>query len=285
MYDFYLGTCPGSLDEEIRYLISVKRLLPRWVNSIPDSEFASVATILHELGEKASKAGEKPCFIETGVGASTIALVFYAIKHRGLALTWDFNSRKGSEIRSACVETICSVFDANINSFWKLIGYNSRSPYLGIGITSEWTDRVHFSMHDSEHVWENIHGELELVNPLLRDGSIVVVDDAYYDFLHTDTAYINIARKKLGLPPIDLIHGNKTKPHYSEAEDFLKQRWKEVRPVTGRYREMCRNDVSVSYFSNELQVRSDLGMEQVQQLEHRFGAWELASRFQPESGV
>lgn len=282
MYDFFLGACPRGLDEEIQYLISVKRLLPRWINSIPDSEFASVATILHGLGARASQSGEKLCFIETGVGASTIALVFYAIKHHGIALTWDFNSKKGSEIRSVCVETLCTIFDANINSFWKLIGYNSRSPYLGIGIISEWTDRVHFTMHDSEHVWENIHGELELVNPFLRDGSIVVVDDAYYNFLHTDTAYINITRRKLGLSPIDLLQGNTTSLHSLEAENFLKQHWMEVKSVTGIYKQMCRNDVSIGYFGNELQVRSELGMEQVQQLESRFGAWEVASRLRLE---
>lgn len=137
MYDFFLGSRPLSLDQEIQYLISVKRLLPRWVNSIPDSEFASIATILHNLGNRAAESGEKLCLIETGVGASTLALAFYSIKHQGIALTWDFNSKKGSEIRSACTETMCTLFDANINSSWKLIGYNSRSPYLGIGIISE----------------------------------------------------------------------------------------------------------------------------------------------------
>lgn len=278
MYDFFLGSCPKSLDEEIQYLISVKRLLPRWINSIPDSEFASIATALHRLGNRVSQSGERLFLVETGVGASTIALAFYAIKHHGLALTWDFNSKKGSEVRSVCTETICTIFDANINSFWKLIGYNSRSPYLGIGIISEWTDRVHFSMHDSEHVWENINGELKLVNPFLRDGSIVVVDDAYYNFLHTDTAYINITRKKLGLSPIEPLQGNTTSPHSLEAENFLKQHWMEVKSATDIYKKMCGNDVSIAYFGNELQVRSELGMEQVQQLEGRFGAWEVASR-------
>jgi hypothetical protein len=278
MYDFYLGSRPKTLDEEIHYLISVKRLLPRWINSIPDSEFAAIATILHNLGNRAEKNGEKLYLIETGVGASSLALAFYSIKHHGTALTWDFNSKKGSEIRSACSETICTLFDTNINSAWKLIGYNSRSPYLGIGIISEWTDTVHFTMHDSEHVWDNVEGELDLVAPFLKDGSVVAVDDAYYDFLHTDTAYINITRKKLGLQPIEPIKDNTSKPHAIEAENFLKQRWQQVKSITGDYKTGCRNDVSIGYFSNELQVRSALGMEQVQQLENRFGAWEVTTR-------
>ncbi len=278
MYDFFVGSRPRSLDEEVRFLVSVKRLLPRWVNSIPDSEFAAIVLLLHELGNRAEKNGEKLCIAETGVGASTLALVFYAIKHKGLAVTWDFNSKKGSEIRSACTETICAVFDTNINNAWKLIGYNSRSPHLGIGVLREWTDRVHFMMHDSEHVWENVNGELELINQFLQDGSVVAVDDAYYDFLHTDTAYINISRKKLGLKPIDPIVGNQVEAHSIEAEKFLKLRWNDVVPVTETYRELCRNDVSIGYFGNELQLRGDLGNEKVKQLESRFAAWEVSGR-------
>jgi hypothetical protein len=279
MYDFFLGSRPqDDLDEEIHYLVSVKRLLPRWINSIPDSEFVAIATTLHKLGKHASEAGEKLCLIETGVGASTLALAFYAIKHQGLALTWDLNSKKGSEIRSVCTETICTVFDTNINSAWKLIGYNSRSPYLGIGIISEWTDKVHFTMHDSEHVWENVKGELELVEPYLRDGSVVALDDAYYQFLHTDTAYINIARRKLGLHPIQPIEGNACNRHAVEAENFLKARWGQVKPITEQFKQDCHKDVSIAYFGNELQALSSLGMEQIQQLESRFAAWEVRSR-------
>ena len=278
MYDFYLGSQPKSLDEEIHYLISVKRLLPRWINSIPDSEFAAIVKILYNQGNQASAKGERLFLVETGVGASTLALVYYAMKHNGVALTWDFNSKKGSEIRSACAETIGTLFHHGINSAWKLIGYNSRSPYLGIGIISEWTDTVHFTMHDSEHVWENVVGELELVEPFLKNGSVVAVDDSYYDFLHTDTAYINLIRKKLGLKSIDPIQGNVSRAHWIETEDFLNRRWGNVKSLIGEYQQNCQNDVSIGYFSNELHIRSSLGMKQVKQLEFRFGAWEVSSR-------
>lgn len=278
MYDFYLGSQPKNLDEEIHYLISVKRLLPRWINSIPDSEFAAIVKILHNLGNRSTERGEKLFLVETGVGASSLALAYFAMKHQGIGLTWDFNSKKGSEIRCACTETIGTLFDSSINSAWKLIGYNSRSPYLGIGIISEWTDTVHFTMHDSEHVWDNVEGELELVEPFLKDGSVVAVDDAYYNFLHTDTAYINLTRKKLGLKAVAPIEGNVCRAHSTEAEEFLKKRWRMVESVTLEYQKNCHNDVSIGYFSNELQVRSSLGMEQVKQLETRFGAWKVESR-------
>jgi hypothetical protein len=278
MYDFYLGSRPQSLDEEIHYLISVKRLLPRWVNSIPDSEFASIVKILHDLGDLCDRRGQKLFLVETGVGASSLALAYFAMKHKGTALTWDFNSKKGSEIRCACNETIGTLFDSSINSAWRLIGYNSRSPYLGIGIISEWTDTVHFTMHDSEHVWENVEGELRLVEQFLRDGSVVAVDDAYYTFLHTDTAYINLTRKKLGLNPVNQIEGNSSRAHSVEVENFLQKRWASVESLIGEYQKNCINDVSIGYFSNEIQLRSTMGMAQVQQLETRFGAWKVGSR-------
>ncbi|MEO5334917.1 MAG: hypothetical protein H7839_23130, partial [Magnetococcus sp. YQC-5] len=202
MYEFFLGGRPNNIDEEIKFLVSVKRLLPRWVNSIPDSEFIAIAMIVRDVSENAARRGEKVCLVETGVGASSLILVYYAIKHQGMAFTWDFNSKKGSEIRTACAETIGMVFDDNINNFWRMIGYNSKSPYLGIGILSEWVDKVHFVMHDSEHVWENVRDELDLANQFLNDGSVVALDDAYYSFLHTDMAYINIVRKRFGLNPV-----------------------------------------------------------------------------------
>ena len=117
-----------------------------------------------------------------------------------------------------------------------------------------------------------------MVVPFLKDGSVVAVDDAYYDFLHTDTAYINITRKKLGLKPIDLLDGNASKSHALETENFLKQYFQHVKSVTDEYKKNCQNDLSISYFGNELNIRSLLGMEQVKQLESRFGAWEVLSR-------
>lgn len=278
MYDFFLGAKPTDYEQEMQYLVSVKRLLPRWINSISDSEFVAIATILHNLGKSVEQKGQKLCLVETGVGASTLALAYYAYKHGGQAYTWDFNSKKGSEVRTVCTETIGTLFDSSINSHWKLIGYSSRSPYLGISIVKEWSPVVHFTMHDSEHTWENVKAELELVNPLLADGSVVALDDAYYRFLHTDTAYINITRRKLGLPTIAEIVGNQTDAHAVEAVRFLGQHWQVLDPVDGEYKKQCKDDLSIRFFGNELQVRSELGMEQVKQLESRFAAWAVSGR-------
>ena len=42
MYDFSLGTKEQILTNEIEFLIAVKRMLPRYLNSIPDNEFKAI---------------------------------------------------------------------------------------------------------------------------------------------------------------------------------------------------------------------------------------------------
>lgn len=278
MYEFYLGSVPRNFDEESQYLLSVKRLLPRWINSVPDMQFLAICRLLHDLGTQTDKQKERLCLVETGTGATSIALAYYAMKHKGLAFTWDFNTKKGSEIRSACVETFGNLFSQSLNSYWRLIGYHSLSPHLGLPVIQEWSPVVHFSYHDSEHTWKNLGQELESIDPFLRDGSIVSIDDAYYEFLHTDEAYLNVMRRKLALPAVPQLENNRSLPHYQEFENLLRARWEDMTFVGEAYRVACRDDLSIAYFSNELQVRSDLGMDKVRQLETRFSAWQVARR-------
>lgn len=52
MYDFILGdkaTILKNAEEEKKFLLSVKRMLPRWCNSIPDSEFLAIYDILADV--------------------------------------------------------------------------------------------------------------------------------------------------------------------------------------------------------------------------------------------
>lgn len=275
MYDFFLGDAPRSLEEEIRFLVSIKRLLPRWTNSVPDAEFTAICELLAEQGARVTAPGRRLVLVETGAGATTVALAYYAMKHGGVAYTWDTNAEKGSELRRACCETIAMVIDRNINAHWKLVAYDSLSPYLGLPVLDELVDHVDFFFHDSHHVFDTAVGELAAVHPFLADGGIVALDDAYYDFRHTDTAYINIVRKKLGLGPVAELPDNRGEPLYRAAERWLRERWTRVEPVTARYRATCGDDVSIAYFGDELQVRSDLGMERVKHLENRFAAWRL----------
>lgn len=92
MYDFWFGTHDEICADEEKYLLFVKRMLPRWSNSIPDSEYLASHHALSTL----DLGGRCPVVVETGVGASTIALLNFAMKHNGVLYSWDPNGPKGA---------------------------------------------------------------------------------------------------------------------------------------------------------------------------------------------
>ena len=49
MYDFYFGKKEDIDNDPRKYLLTIKRMLPRWCNSIPDSEFVALYDAVSEL--------------------------------------------------------------------------------------------------------------------------------------------------------------------------------------------------------------------------------------------
>jgi len=277
MYDFYFGTKEDIKKDEQKFLIAVKRMMPRWVNSLPDSEFLALANIMDERG-KSLQANQKLVIVETGAGASSLVCAFYALKYDGLAFSWDYNGEKGSLIRTVCTETMCNYFRKHIDNHWKLVAHDSLSPYLGLPILKELVDHVDVFFHDSEHVWNTVLGELEAVDPMLVDGSIVALDDANQDFLHTNLAYINTFRKKLGLAAVPWPEENKSEPFYVGTEKFLKSNWEKVEYLPDLYKEKYLTDPYFSYYNAEFEVKANLGTERTEKLEHRFDSWRVTGR-------
>lgn len=282
MFDFYLGDDIEIKKDEKKYLLSIKRMLPRWVNSLPDSEFLALADILDQKGKEISKS-TKPVFVETGAGASSLAFAFYALKYDGLALSWDLNAEKGSLIRTVCTETMCNHFKKYIDSHWKLIAFNSLSPYLGLPILKELVERVDVFFHDSEHVWLTIREELKNIIPLLNDGSIVALDDANLNFLHTNLGYINIFRKKLGLPSVAWPEENTCKPFYIETEKLLSSYFDNVDRLEDIYKEEYLDDAYYNYYNAEFNLNKTLGAVSSEGLEHRFDSWKISGKKESRS--
>lgn len=269
MYDFYFGDRNQIAEDEEKFLISVKRMLPKWVNSIPDSEFLALKRL-------ANSSRHRPVFVETGLGASTLALLFCAIKTGGVLYSWDTNAEKASQIRTACVETICRYFECDINKHWKVVNALSTSPGAGLGILKELRESVDLFFHDSEHVLKVVLEELDLVSAVMCRPGIICMDDANYSFKYTNTAYINVVRKKLGMPPISDPSDNQSREFYIEVEQFLKQIYSGVRKINDSYKIEFSDDIFFDYFSNEFRVKSDLKMENQENLAHRFDAWEVS---------
>jgi Methyltransferase domain len=278
VYDFYLGSREEIARDEMRFLIAIKRMMPRWINSLPDSEFTALAQLMDEQGARASKEGRKLVIVETGVGASSLACVFYALKYAGLALSWDYNGEKGSLVRTVCTETMGKYFHTLIDDHWKLVAHGSVSPYLGLPILSEFVDHVDLFFHDSEHVWQTVKTEIEAVMPLLRDQSVVALDDANQGFLHTNIAYINTFRKKLGLAAVAQPADNIGDAFYVAVERLLRERWEEVEYLPDSYKENFRKDPYFNYYDAETEINADIGTVRMQQLEHRFASWRVSKR-------
>ena len=277
MYDFYFGTKEEIAKDEQKFLIAIKRMMPRWVNSLPDSEFLALAAIMDEQGKKIVE-GKKLVIVETGAGASSLSCAFYAMKYDGISISWDYNGEKGSFIRSVCTETMCNYFRKHIDNHWKLVAYDSLSEYLGLPILKDLVDHVDVFFHDSEHVWKTVLNELKAINPLLIDGSIVALDDANQDFLNVNMAYVNTFRKKLGLPDVEWPENNKCEPFYLGVEKYLKKNWQKVDYLPDLYKQKYKTDIYFSYYNAEFEVKANLGTERTDKLEHRFDSWKVENR-------
>lgn len=273
MYDFYFGSRDSVRANPMQFLLSVKRMLPRWCNSIPDSEYLAIVDILEE---RCARPG--PVLVETGTGASTIALLHHAIKYGGVLYSWDFVAPKGAYLRGVVQDTLLQYERRNIFDHWKFVPFDSLSPYLGLAILNDLVDRVDLCFFDSEHTLDTLLGEVESLDPLLRDRSVVAIDDANYRFRHTNFAYINVQRRKLGLPDLPDLESNRCDPFYVEVERFLRGRWRDVEHIPDTYKLACRHDLFFAYYGAERTTMDSLGMEKLGDLEHRFDAWQVTDR-------
>jgi len=121
-------------------------------------------------------------------------------------------------------------------------------------------------------------GELGQVSELLRDGSIVAIDDANYNYVHTNVAYINMLRKKLGLPQIEDPSDNLCEPFFVEVERFLKSRWENVEYLEDSYKREYKRDLFWNYYSSDRHALAQEGMEKPDALEHRYDSWRVSAR-------
>ena len=273
MYDFYFGSKEEIEIDMQRYLLAIKRMLPRWINGIPDSEYLAIADIIEE-----NFSQENPVFVETGTGASTIVLLNYALKYDGKLFSWDIAGPKGSFLKAICTETLLNHYQKNLHDYWKFIPYDSLSPYLGIKTLPNFVNKVDYCFIDSNHTLDQIIGEIDSMNNLFHDGSIISLDDANYSYKHTNISYINIFRKKLGLPPIENPSDNKCDFFYIEVERYLKKKWRCVEHIKDSYKESCHKDLFNMYYKADREIQAEMGMVKDKDLEHRFEAWEVRGR-------
>lgn len=272
-YDFNLATAQEIREQPARYLIALKRLLPRWANSLPDSEYLT----LQELVELRLDV-PSPVFVETGIGATTLLFLHYAMLRGGRVISWDMNGSKASFLRKVAAETLEMHHGKAISTHWTFVQSATLSPHTGIGIVGELTDRVSFSHHDSDHTWDTISGEVGALLPHLDEGGIVCVDDANQTYQSTYEPIINMTRRKLGLPPIAEIAGNRGLPHSDRIPGLLQAAFGQVEDVSRAFAKRLEGDLYYEWYAVDRKRMSEVGMEQMQTLEKRFCAFQLRKR-------
>jgi hypothetical protein len=277
MYDFFFGSSQDIENDPQTWLLSIKRMLPRWPNGIPDSEFLALFHLLNQYDyESTCTPNKRPVLIETGSGASTIVLLYFACKWNTCLYTWDIASTKLAFLRGVLNDTLFRQFrDLNMFNYWKYIAYDSTNQYAGIPILKETNDTVCAAFYDSEHTWQVLGSEIAATMPFLCNGSILAIDDANYAYKQSNTAYINMLRTKLDLPAVT-VSNNECRPFWEEVESLLSQKFPRVKNLGGgTYRQNYKDDIFWSYYSSDRNNMNKLGMEKLENLAYRFEAWKV----------
>jgi len=277
MYDFYFGTPEEIENDPEKWLLTIKRMLPRWPNGIPDSEYLALYELLLSLEKEGAISNKaETVIVETGSGASTVVLLYFALKWDIELYTWDISSTKLSYLRGLLTDTLMKHFsEKNIFNHWKYVAYDSKSEYVGIPLLSELGKKVCLGFFDSDHTWNNLRGEISAVCPLMMDGGIVAIDDGNYRYKNVNSAYINMLRTRVGVGPVE-IEGNESAPFWEEVEATLKPCFKNVKNLEGgSYRKNYKEDIFWSYYQADRSNMADLGMEKLGDLSHRFDAWKV----------
>jgi hypothetical protein len=277
MYDFYFGASESIDNDPKKWLLTVKRMLPRWVNGVPDSEFLALYDELDRLDkEKLFSENKNSVLVETGCGATTIVLLYFAMKWDVELYTWDTSSNKLAYLRGVLNDTLMRHFSKmNLFQSWKYIAFDSKSEYVGIASLSEMNKTVLACFFDSDHTWDNLRQEVVSVCPFLANGALVAIDDGNYRYQSINTAYVNMIRAKLGLEMVK-IENNECAPFWEEVEKVLTDSFKRVDNLEGgSYRINFEKDIFWSYYGNEREATASLGMEKMDELAHRFDAWRV----------
>jgi hypothetical protein len=280
MYDFYFGTKQQIKKKPEDFLLFVKRLLPRWANGIPDSECLEIFKTIKILKRNKNK---KLTLIETGCGASSLAMFLHCALYGGEMYSWDINGSKGSFLRTIISETIGKALSVDANKLWYFLPCTSTDPNMGIAVLKELKKKADFCFFDSWHTLDQVMAELKQFEKIASPRFIAAFDDAYYTKKKINYTYINILRTKMGLKRIKEPANNKCEPFYIEIDRYLKKKYKKVLKIKDTYKVNYKNDIWFDYFDpvkdfgisayDKKFIYKKIDSKQRNQLLHRFDAF------------
>jgi hypothetical protein len=281
MFDFYLGSSDDIKADERSFLVSVKQLLPKAINFLPDSEYLA---IYDSIVTSFIPGLSRPVFVETGIGASTIVLGFCAAKYGGHLFSWDTNHLKGGLIKLCLVEQVARYLKKDISTFWSFVGHPSTQAGIGIRVLQEMNCIPTYAFFDGDHTWDTLKEEIAQVSTVGADEMLIAIDDGNYTFSHINDAQLNLGRRKLGLPPVAVAKDNVGEPFYKRSESLLEELWCQVSRLDNTFKISCSDDSYYQYYKNYHSIATKLGLQTREIDEHRFSCWRVADKRQHGAG-
>ncbi len=243
MFDFIYDNKKNILKNPEKFIIFVKRLLPKYANSLPDSAVISIFREIKKL------KGANNLIIETGVGASTIALFMASYIYKKKLFTFDINPDKISLIRHVINDAICRPLKANIFDYWTYVPSNSLNKYTGIPALKEFKRKPQFAFFDSYHSLEHLKKEVSEFIKIASKEFILGIDDGnHMNSKIFPFGYTNMVRQKMGLKKISNPKQNKSPPFFVEINNLLKKNFKSVKKLETFFQKNYQNDLWFNYF-------------------------------------
>ena len=247
MFDYIYNSKKNILQNPEKFIIFVKRLLPKYANSLPDSAAISIFREIKKL------KGANNLIIETGVGSSTIVLFVASYIYKKKLFTFDINPDKISLIRQVINDAICRPLKANIFDYWTYVPSNSLDKYTGIPALKEFKKKPQFAFLDSSHSLEHLKKEIMAFTKIATKEFILGIDDGdhrnnkFFSF-----GYTNMIRNKMGLKKINNPVQNTSLPFFVEADNLLRKNFKSVKKLETFFQKNYQNDLWYNYFGTDI---------------------------------
>jgi len=248
MFDFVYSDKKNIIKNPEKFILFVKKLLPKYANSLPDS---AAITLFREI--KKLKKNKNNIIIETGVGASTIVMFIAAYIFKKKIYTYDINPDKMSLIRQVINDAVCKPLKINVYDFWTYVPGNSLDKYTGIPALKELKNKPQFGFFDSFHTTEHLKKEVSEFMKISTNEFVIGIDDGN----HTNSklfpfGYTNMIRQKIGLKKIKNPKENLSPSFFSEIEKLLKKKCKSSKRIKTFFEKNFKNDMWFHYFGADI---------------------------------
>jgi len=247
MFDLIYDNKRNILKNPEKFIIFVKRLLPKYANSLPDSAAISIFREIKKL------RGANNLIIETGVGASTIVLFMASYIYKKKLFTFDINPDKISLIRQVINDAVCRPLKANIFDYWTYVPSNSLDKYTGIPSLKEFKKKLQFAFLDSCHSLEHLKKEVIEFTKIASKEFVLGIDDGnHVNSRFFPLGYTNMVRQKMGLKKIINPKQNISSPFFNEVNNLLKKNFKSVKKLETFFQKNYQNDLWFNYFGADI---------------------------------